>query len=65
MKKITYRCPECGSEDIVADAAVRWDKGKQIWKFVDLYSHNMTCPECGTESSYGMAQMELEEEKDQ
>lgn len=60
MSKITYRCPECGSENVGADAFVFWNEDAQCWNSTQTPYDSMTCLDCGHEADYGF-QVELEE----
>lgn len=50
---IAYACPECGSENMVGDAAVLWDAEAQEWGISNVYDQRMTCQDCGSEN-YGV-----------
>jgi len=46
MKKITYKCPECGSSDVLAkDPSVSWSDDKQDFVIDDAGS-DLECQEC-------------------
>jgi hypothetical protein len=47
-EKQTPVCPECGSEDISTDAAVRWDNDKQDWIVSSVFGSG-SCGHCETE----------------
>ena len=42
----TYKCPDCGSESLVFDAAMTWDKGRQMFYLETLYDTDAYCIEC-------------------
>lgn len=44
-------CPYCGSEDISADAAVRWDIENQEWQTTNVFDKGKLCDNCGEEFS--------------
>ena len=48
MQKITYKCPGCGSDDIVMDATAKWNNASQAWEFSDVIDY-CTCQDCFTE----------------
>ncbi|RJG49577.1 hypothetical protein D0Z70_24185 [Sphingobium terrigena] len=41
-------CPDCGSDEIVRDATVRWDPDERGWSISGLFD-NETCDDCGAE----------------
>lgn len=41
-------CPNCGSTEICADGAARWDIETQDWVLSSTYD-DMTCDDCGAE----------------
>lgn len=45
----TPLCPECGSPNISADAAVRWDDEAQDWEIVNVFDQGKICDDCGAE----------------
>lgn len=49
-KRIVFRCRECGSESVEADARVRWDKDTQAWAIPAVYESTY-CPECDAEDT--------------
>ena len=61
MKKITYRCPECGSEDVCAEGALRWNVTGQYWEFGGTPYDEMACQDCWHESYVQDFEVELEE----
>jgi predicted nucleic-acid-binding Zn-ribbon protein len=52
VTKITYRCPECGSKDVIAEGALRWNEVGQCWDFTGDPYDTMTCLECDHDSDY-------------
>ncbi len=51
---IDFRCPKCGSRDVVTDACAAWDRATQTWELRSTHDA-MTCQEasCGYEASHG------------
>lgn len=43
--KDIFVCSECGSEDIVKDAWVKWNVETQEWEIDDVFSETF-CTEC-------------------
>ena len=54
MERIEMRCPHCGSENIIKDAAAAWDAEAQDWSLTCVHDHE-TCEDCGR-SGYYMAE---------
>lgn len=50
--RIDYRCPDCGSRDVAADAAARWNFDRQEWELACTHDC-ITCQDCGHESATG------------
>jgi len=50
MKRITYCCEICGGENIALDAAVRWDKKKQVWDITTIFDSGDHCDDCEKET---------------
>lgn len=48
---VCIQCPECGSTDVVKDAAAAWDEEAQEWSLVCVYD-STTCQTCEYESDY-------------
>jgi hypothetical protein len=44
-------CPKCGSADISADAASRWDIDTQQWEVTNIFDKGKSCDDCGHEFS--------------
>lgn len=36
-KKVKYVCSECGSDNVITDAMVKWSVEDQSWEIVTLY----------------------------
>jgi RNA polymerase subunit RPABC4/transcription elongation factor Spt4 len=43
-------CPRCGSDDVAADAAARWDVQNQDWSVSDIFDKGHSCGNCGAEN---------------
>lgn len=43
------RCPVCGSDDVAADGAARWNKANGQWELSDVHD-STACQACGYES---------------
>ena len=39
-------CSECGSGNVCADAAARWDAGSQEWEVVNVFDKGHSCDDC-------------------
>lgn len=50
--RVDYRCPKCGSPDVVSDAGARWNIEKQQWEISDICDCT-TCRACGYDSDHG------------
>ncbi len=59
--KKDYRCPECGSRELVSDAYARWDFGSQTWELSSTYDP-LICDECGEETTESDAEVTLGED---
>lgn len=60
-KKIAYRCPECGSKNVIAEGPLRWNETVQVWEFHGFPYDHMACLDCEHESDHGADfEMELE-----
>lgn len=46
LPRVTYRCEECGSDNLVWDAWVSWDDEAQKMEFAESYQ-DCLCNECG------------------
>lgn len=44
-------CTHCGSDDVVADAAARWDIDTQEWDITNVFDKGHSCGNCGGECS--------------
>ncbi len=44
-------CSHCGSENISADAAVRWSIPDQDWEVTNVFDKGHSCDDCGGECS--------------
>jgi predicted RNA-binding Zn-ribbon protein involved in translation (DUF1610 family) len=42
-------CPDCGSVNISADAAVRWNIATQDWEVCNVFDKGKLCDDCGEE----------------
>ena len=42
-------CDCCGSPNINADAAARWDHEKQDWAITNVFDKGHSCDDCGDE----------------
>jgi hypothetical protein len=42
-------CPKCGSDNVVADAAARWDVKSQAWIVANSFDKGHNCNDCGAE----------------
>lgn len=62
MKKITYRCPECGSKNVIAEGPLRWVEDGQYWQFQGYLYDEMTCLDCDLTSDYS-TDFEVESEE--
>jgi hypothetical protein len=40
-------CPHCGSDNVVADAAARWNPQHQEWEVSNIFDKGHTCDDCG------------------
>ena len=49
MPKITKVCSCCGSENVAADAAARWNVGAQEWEVSNVFDEGHSCDDCGSE----------------
>jgi predicted nucleic-acid-binding Zn-ribbon protein len=47
-----YRCPRCGSRDVLSDAAAQWNVEQQCWEIRDTYDCT-TCQDCGYDANCG------------
>ena len=45
MRKITHKCPECGSHDVTIDATAKWNDDLQKWEHCDTQDY-VTCQDC-------------------
>jgi hypothetical protein len=48
VSRVTQHCPNCGSDDICADAAARWDVDAQDWVLTHVMDE-VTCQACDYE----------------
>jgi hypothetical protein len=44
--RTTPVCSECGSENVCADAAARWDADAQAWEVVNIFDKGHSCDHC-------------------
>ena len=49
IKKKYPVCGRCGSPNISADAAARWDHEKQDWTITNVFDKGHSCDDCGGE----------------
>ena len=42
-------CDRCGSPNVSADAAARWDHEKQDWAVTNVFDKGHSCDDCGDE----------------
>ena len=50
MSKKEYPvCDRCGSPNVSADAAARWDHGEQEWTITNVFDKGHSCDDCGGE----------------
>jgi hypothetical protein len=43
-------CPRCGSDNVAADAAARWNREQQEWEVSNVFDKGHGCNDCGTEN---------------
>jgi hypothetical protein len=48
---IDYRCPKCGSRNVVCDADASWNADTQTWELNCTYDA-MHCVECDRDASH-------------
>lgn len=44
-----FVCPQCGGENVIADARVMWDKENQCWKISSVPYDEDFCEDCDGE----------------
>lgn len=49
IKKKYPVCDRCGSPNVSADAAARWDHEKQDWTITNVFDKGHSCDDCGDE----------------
>ncbi len=42
-------CPRCGSDNVAADAAARWNREWQEWEVSNVFDKGHGCEDCGAE----------------
>jgi hypothetical protein len=42
-------CPECGSDNVAADAAARWNTENQDWEVSNIFDKGHGCDDCGAQ----------------
>jgi transcription elongation factor Elf1 len=42
-------CPRCGSDNVAADAAARWNSEQQEWEVSNVFDKGHGCDDCGAE----------------
>jgi hypothetical protein len=42
-------CPRCGSDNVAADAAARWNRERQEWEVSNVFDNGHGCDDCGAE----------------
>jgi hypothetical protein len=42
-------CPRCGSDNVAADAAARWNPEQQEWEVSNIFDKGHGCEDCGAE----------------
>jgi transcription elongation factor Elf1 len=42
-------CPFCGSHNVTADAAARWNQERQEWEVSNVFDKGHGCDDCGVE----------------
>lgn len=50
--RLDFRCPKCGSRDVVCDASASWDPKYQAWELTSTYDA-MHCTECDHDANDG------------
>jgi len=45
---LTYRCNECGSDNVEYSAYVQWDLGSQRWEIYEQVDDSGYCFKCGS-----------------
>lgn len=40
-------CPRCGSDNVAADAAARWNVERQEWEVSNVFDKGHGCDDCG------------------
>lgn len=43
-------CPRCGSDNVAADAAARWNRERQEWEVSNVFDKGHGCDDCGAEN---------------
>jgi RNA polymerase subunit RPABC4/transcription elongation factor Spt4 len=47
--KVRPVCPRCGSDNVTADAAARWNVEQQAWQVCATFDKGHGCDDCGAE----------------
>jgi hypothetical protein len=42
-------CPRCGSDNVAADAAARWNREEQEWEVSNVFDKGHGCNDCGAD----------------
>jgi hypothetical protein len=43
-------CPRCGSDNVAADAAARWNREEQEWEVSNVFDKGHGCNDCGADN---------------
>jgi transcription elongation factor Elf1 len=43
-------CPRCGSDNVAADAAARWNREQQEWEVSNVFDKGHGCNDCGADN---------------
>ena len=46
MSNIYFKCPKCGSDDVIRDAYASWNRDSQQWELCTEFD-NFICNACG------------------
>lgn len=50
--KVDFRCPQCGSRNVVSDATAQWNVNSQSWELCGTYDCT-TCQDCDYDADSG------------
>lgn len=59
MPKHTPCCPKCGSRNVTADSASRWDDDAQLWETSCVFDEGHSCEDCGETIAFEWKQQQL------